>query len=255
VDKVDKPSVCFFMLYYKRPELTRMSMWHMAKVLKKFRDAGHECTTVVVGDEEDQEAYCKKLGLNHYKHENNPLSKKFNFTFKTAVDQDKDYICWIGSNSVHSDEFWDKCLQKLKGPPVASFGSKNCTIVSNDFLNPRTKTWVSRHYSFCSCGQFYFTLTIKKTFNVSDIFTSRLDEKKMGFDAVINRGIKNKWGAKVFEELPMDPLDCVDVKGDNDIHGFEVYDMPYYKQHYTRDEVYSKLEELQMLESREFKYP
>ena len=79
MDKVDKKSVCFFMLYYKRPEVTRMSMWHMAKVLKKFRAAGHECCGIVIGNDPSQAEYCESLGLEHFEHGNQDLSKKFVF--------------------------------------------------------------------------------------------------------------------------------------------------------------------------------
>ena len=85
-----KKSVTFFMLYHKRPELTRMSLWHMAKVVGRFKDAGHEVHTVVIGDEENQRSYCDSIGLDHYSFKNDPLHKKFKFAWTTSIKKKTD---------------------------------------------------------------------------------------------------------------------------------------------------------------------
>ena len=70
-------TVCFFMLYHGRPELTRMSMWHMAKVIKKFNKAGHQSVGIVVGDDLKQSEYAESLGLEHMYMANDPFIKSF----------------------------------------------------------------------------------------------------------------------------------------------------------------------------------
>lgn len=253
----DRCSVCFFMVYHRRPEITRMAIYHMAKVLKKFSDAGHECSSFVVGDEDDQETYCNKLGLNHVRFKNDPLPDKFKYAWSCAIQDNKDYICWLGSNNVHSDDFWNKCLERISGKAIPTFGTKNFTIVDNDFSNQKTLTWTRRKYAFCSSGQFFYTTTIKKCVKLDQVFNRSANTvDKKDFDGSINKAIHSKYGADdVFISLDSHPLDCIDVKTNFDMHPFKDYDKGALPQRYTRDEVFGLFEELQMLEKREFRSP
>jgi hypothetical protein len=253
---MDKKSVVFFMVYHKRPELTRMSLWHMAKVAKKFRDAGHEVDTIVIGSEPEQRDYCEKLGIEHLWFKNDPLFEKMKFAWMSAKEKNRDYICWMGSNNVHSDEFWEKSMKKINGHAVASFGTKNFTIVDSNPKNQKTMKWTRRRYHTCSCGQFFFTRTIKKTINFQEVF-SRPKNSQEGndFDGSINNQLVQRWGPSIIEaHEDSDGLDCIDIKSDTDIHSFDRYTKGRYPQDFTRDEIYSKFEELQMLESGEFRY-
>ena len=253
VDKADKKSVCFFMVYYRRPELTRMSMWHMAKVIKKFTEAGHECCGIVIGNEPEQAEYCESLGLEHLEHGNADLSKKFEFAWKEAMKKETSYICWLGSNNVNSDDFWDKALEKVNGQAVVSFGSKNFTIVDLNKENQKTMAWTRRSFHLCSCGQFFYRYTLAKTVNFSTVFQkTKNKEARTDFDGSMNQTIANRWGKESFEALESDPLDCIDVKSDVDIHPFKRYETGTYPQHYSRDEIFEKFEELKMLEDGYF---
>jgi hypothetical protein len=69
----------------------------------------------------------------------------------------------------------------------------------------------------------------------------------------MNHTLAGRWGQECFEPLESDPLDCIDIKSDVDIHSFEVYSKARYPQHYTRDEIFEKFEELKMLENGYFK--
>ena len=71
----------------------------------------------------------------------------------------------------------------------------------------------------------------------------------------MNRTIVERWGRESFEPLKSDPLDCIDIKSDIDIHSFKDYETGRYPQHYTRDEIFEKFEELKMLEEGAFKHP
>lgn len=252
---MSKRSVVFFMVYHKRPEITRMSLWHMAKVAKKFRDAGHEVDTIVIGSEPEQRDYCEKLGLEHFWFENDPLFEKMKFAWVSARNKERDYICWLGSNNVHSDEFWDKSMKKIDGDPIASFGTKNFTVVDSNPENKKTMVWSRRRYHVCSCGQFFYTKTIKKTIDLNNVFTRPKNSKEgSDFDGSINNELVNRWGKDVIQtHEECNGLDCIDIKSDTDIHSFKRYETGRYPQEYTRDELYSMFEELQMLESGAFK--
>ena len=116
--------------------------------------------------------------------------------------------------------------------------------------------WNRRGYHVCSCGQFYFTNTIKKTVNFNEVF-SRPKNKEAGndFDGSINNKLTARWGKSTIEaHEDSDGLDCIDIKSDTDIHSFDRYARGRYPQDFTRDEIYSKFEELQMLEAGEFKH-
>jgi len=253
---MEKKSVVFFMVYHKRPELTRMSLWHMAKVIKMFRSAGHDCQGIVIGDESDQMTYCKKLGLEHIDHPNTPLNKKFKRAWSEALNKRKDYICWLGSNNIHSDSFWNKCLDKISGGAVASFGTKNFTVIDKDPSNQKTMVWMRMRYHVCSCGQFFYSTTIRKSIDFNEVFNGRLNtdkENARDFDGSINRVLVDRWQRDVIKILDSDSLDCIDVKSGLDMHSFESYEKGLYPEHYTRNEIYSLFEELQMLEEGAFK--
>lgn len=251
---MDKKSVVFFMLYHKRPEVTRMSLWHMAKVIKKFKEAGHECEGIVIGSEPEQKAYCEDLGLEHVDFPNNPLNEKFKKAWVEALARKKDYICWLGSNNVHSDSFWDKCLEKISGSAIPSFGTKNFTIVDADKANQKTMKWTRRRYHVCSCGQFFYSKTIRKTVDMNTIFERDVNKNKnRDFDGSLNKALTDRWGADTIQTIDSEGLDCIDVKTGEDIHAFDRYKNGRYPQEYTRDEIFQKFEELQMLEEGAFK--
>ena len=228
----------------------------MAKALKKFRDAGHECVGFVVGNEPKQKEYAESLGLEHLEFPNEPLWKKFEFTWRTAILKDKRYICWLGSNNVCSDDFWNKCIAQINKPePTITFGTKNFTVVSANFLIQRTRTWIRRKWNLCSVGQFYLTSAVKKSVKpLNKLFGARSinTERKTDFDGTINHALTRKFGKDSFYTLESDPLDCIDLKSDFDIHSFKSYDKKIYKVHYTRDQIFDMFEELKMLEDRQF---
>ena len=89
---MNKRSVCFFMLYHKRPELTRMSMWHMAKVIKMFNEAGHKAQGIVIGDDPIQKKYAESLGIEHIHKPNEPLYQKFASGYQYALLKETDFV-------------------------------------------------------------------------------------------------------------------------------------------------------------------
>lgn len=222
----------------------------MARVLAKFKSAGHDCEAIVIGDEDHQEAYCNELGLEHLRIKNSPLNLKFKLAWEKAIEKKKDYICWLGSNNVHSDEYWEKCLEKISGPAVPSFGTKNFTIVDLDRSNQRTFKWTRRRYHLCSCGQFFFTATIRKTINFNEVFKA---DKHKDFDGSINRALKDRWGQECIHALESNGLDCIDLKSGKDMHSYDHYNKFPYPQEYTRDEIFERFEELKMLVNGHFK--
>jgi len=257
---MEKKSVTFFMLYHKRPEVTRMSMWHMAKVIDKFRKAGHECKGIVIGSEPKQAEYCKSLGLQHLEFENDPLPEKFKFAFESALMQGTDYICWLGSNNVHSDKYWETCLDQLSKDPVATFGSTRFTIVNIDKDTQKTMAWSRRGYHLCSCGQFYNTNALKKTIDFHNVFRSDRNLAKaedsgkgMDFDGSINNWLAKQWTPRILHAIDCDGLSVIDIKSQDDVHSFERYFRGNYPQEYTRDEIFERFEELQKLEDGYFK--
>lgn len=252
MDKVDKPSVCFFMLYYKRPELTRMSMWHMAKTLKRFREAGHECEGIVIGSDRKQQEYAESLGLEHIHQSNDPLARKFLRAFKEAIAKEKDYVCKVDSNNVHSDDFWDKCIEHLK-EPRKTFGTQNFTIVDSRDRTKEGVVWVANSYQTCNSGQFYNTKFLKLSAHGFHIkfFPSHMTRK---FDALVNRAMRNKYRS-CFSYVDRHFLDCIDVKSDTDIHKYDSYAKHRRLERIKPEEIFDHFEELKLLQDGYFKYP
>jgi hypothetical protein len=249
-------SVCFFMTYHKRPELTRMSMFHMASVIKKFNDAGSPAQGIVVGEEQTQKDYAESLGLEHIWHANLPLTNKFRSCFAEALKKETDYVCWMGSNNLHSPEYIDKCIEMMKGSLVPTFGTTKFVIMSVDKDKQETCVFNTRSYHLVSSGQFYCSYTLHKSIDFKTVYGAN---QTCDFDGTLNDTIAKKWnpsGKNIKQTiLPIssEPEDCLDIKDGSDIHSYKSYIIrKNYPRHLSRDEMYEKYEELQMLERGDF---
>ena len=251
---MNKRTVCFFMLYHGRPELTRMSMWHMAKTIKKFSEAGHKSIGIVVGDDLKQADYAESLGLEHMYMANDPLDKKFSFTWTHALLKETDYVCWLGSNNLHSDRYWNKCIKVLEGDKQVSFGSNKFSIVhASKGVEPTCTFTTRKNIHLCSAGQFYLNWSLSNAVNFRSVYA---EGQKFNFDGKINQALAGKWGDGVIKTISSDPSDCLDVKNDENIHSYQSYvrkrgkAYPAYK---DRSKLVEMFEELKMLDNGQFK--
>lgn len=251
---MNKRTVCFFMLYHGRPELTGMSMYHMAKTIKRFNSAGHKSVGIVIGDHGPEAEYAESLGLEHIYYPNDPLYKKFSFTWIQSLLKETDYICGLGSNNLHSDAYWDKCISTLEGPKQVSFGSNKFSVVHSSEEIQETCTFKTRKsIHLCSAGQFFLTYSLDQAVNFRSIFSPG---QKFNFDGVINKSFSSKWGKSVIKTISSEPSDCLDVKNGENIHSYNSYmrkrgrEYPAYK---DRSELLEDFEELKMLDEGQFK--
>lgn len=247
-------TVCFFMLYHGRPELTRMSMWHMAKVIKKFNKAGHQSIGIVVGDDFKQAEYAESLGLEHMYMANDPLDKKFSFTWTQALLKETDYVCWLGSNNLHSDAYWNRCIKVLEGEKQVSFGSNKFSIVHASKKVEPTCTFTTRkNIHLCSAGQFYLNWSLSNAVNFRSVYA---EGQTFNFDGKINQALAGKWGDDVIKTISSDPSDCLDIKNDENIHSYHSYIRKrgkVYPAHKDRSKLVEQFEELKMLDNGQFK--
>lgn len=251
---MNKRTVCFFMLYHGRPELTRMSMWHMAKTIKKFSEAGHKSIGIVVGDHGPEAEYAESLGLEHMYVANDPLEKKFSFTWTQALLKETDYVCWLGSNNLHSDRYWNKCIAVLEGPKEVSFGTSKFSIVhASKGVEPTCTFTTRKNIHLCSAGQFYLNWSLSNAVNFRSVYT---EGQKFNFDGKVNQALAGKWGDKVIKTISSDPSDCLDVKNDQNIHSYQSYMRKRgnaYPAHKDRTKLVQDFEELKMLDNGQFK--
>jgi hypothetical protein len=249
---MEKRSVCFFMLYHKRPELTRMSMWHMAKVVKMFNEAGHRSQGIVIGCascEPKQKEYAEKLGLEHLDKSNTPLSKKFSFAFTSALMKETDYICWLGSNNIHSDGFWEKCIKTLEGSKQVTFGSNKFCVMHSDPKIQETCVFKTRQdIHLCSSGQFYLNYSLSNAVNFRSVYA---ENQTCNFDGKINEAFESKWNASVVKRISSEPNDCFDIKDSTNIHSYESYmrkSPQVYPRYKNRSELVEEYEEFKLLD-------
>ena len=227
-------------------------MWPMAKPLKKFREAGNECEGIVIGSDRKQQEYAESLGLEHIRQGNDPLARKFLRTFRESIAREKDYTCGLGSNNLHSDEFWAKCIDHLK-EPRKTFGTQNFTIVDSRDRSKKGVVWVANSYQTCSSGQFYNTKFLKLSAHGFHLkfFPNHLTSK---FDSLVNRAMRDK-DRNCFSYVERHFLDCIDVKSDTDIHGYNTYGKHSRLEKIEPEEIFDHFEELKMLQDGYFKYP
>lgn len=248
-------SVCFFMLYHNRPEVTRMSMWHMKKVIDRFNAAGHKAMGVVFGNEDEQKRYAEFLGLEHITIANSPLSRKFEAAYTNALWKDTEYICKVDSNNFNDFSYWDKCIETVGGIKLVSFGTNRFTVVSADKNVQPTcvfKTRQKKH--LCNSGQFYLTYSLKQAVNFSNIYPEGITHN---FDGRINDAIVKKWNDdNNIHTISSNPQDCFDVKDGTDIHSYASYikkSPDTYPRYDKRSELTKRYRELTLLDQGFFR--
>jgi hypothetical protein len=226
----------------------------MAKTIKKFSEAGHKSIGIVVGDDLKQADYAESLGLEHMYMANDPLDKKFSFTWTQALLKETDYVCWLGSNNLHSDAYWNRCIKVLEGEKQVSFGSNKFSIVhASKGVEPTCTFTTRKNIHLCSAGQFYLNWSLSNAVNFRSVYA---EGQKFNFDGKINQALAGKWGDDVIKTISSDPSDCLDVKNDENIHSYQSYvrkrgkAYPAYK---DRSKLVEKFEELKMLDNGQFK--
>ena len=213
-------SVCFFMVYHRRPNVTRMAIDHMDDVIRLFRQEGLDAEGIVIGNSKPIARFCRELEITHLDFPNDPISNKLTYAWLMAVQSDNDYMCWLGSNNLHGDGYWALAIEKIKGHKVATFGTRNCVIISADPENERTCLFHPKEGYLISSGQFFLTYSFRQAVNVLTVYD--LDQQ-FNFDGKILDCFTDMWGSQIVEELTFDEEDCLDIKTDYNIHSFESY--------------------------------
>jgi hypothetical protein len=192
----------------------------MVDTIKSFNEDGFDSIGVVIGDDPRQAKFCEENGLEHHFYPNDPLSFKFQFAWMTCIHKQKDYICWLGSNNVHSKSYFDKCKKRLSKNKCATFGSNKFVVMSQDPQVNETCVFNTRGNYLVSSGQFFLTYTLENSIDILGMYDK---STRFDFDGKILREITNKWGWSVVELISSDPEDCIDVKNDENIHSYESY--------------------------------
>lgn len=239
------------MAYHSRPELTKMSMYHMKRVIDMFNNAGHKSIGIVIGDKNDMSDYAESLGLEHVEYPNDDLTEKFITCWISAIRKNTEYMCWLGSNNIHSDEYWQKCIETLGGNKKVSFGCKKILIVSTDKEKQETCVFNTRGAHLTSSGQFFLNYSFKKCINIFDVYEKG---QTFNFDGKVNEKFFGMWGEEVVECISKEPEDCIDIKNNENIHTYESYiKVDSYPRYDNRDVIFSKHKELIMLENGDFR--
>ena len=237
-------SICFFMVYHDRPALTKMSIDDMVGAMHYFADEGHSVQGIVIGDSYNVAEYARGLGLRHEMFKNDPLSNKFSFAWLRAVQAQCDYIAWWGSNNVHGAGYLAECNERLLGNKVATFGTKNCVIVSAEPGEEETCVFTPLNKYLISSGQFFLTYSIQNSVNPLTIYD---EEQTFNFDGKILDAMTDKWGDGIIEVVTHDDEDCLDVKNKVNIHSYESYmNMSHYPRYVSRKDLKHRHPSLQL---------
>jgi hypothetical protein len=223
------------MVYHDRPALTKMSIDDMLGAMHFFRDEGHDIQAIVIGDSYNVAAYCQRAGIRHEMFENSPIADKFSYAWLRAVQANCDYIAWWGSNNVHGAGYLAECNEVLHGNKVATFGTRNCVIMSASPEERETCVFTPRKNYLISSGQFFLTHSIKNSVNVLTVYDR---DQTFNFDGKILDCMTSKWGDDIVQVVTHDEEDCIDVKNDVNIHSYRSYmDVKAYDRYLSRDEI------------------
>lgn len=231
-----------------------MSMYHMARVIKKFNDVGHKCHGIVFGDcmkEPEQFKYALDLSLIPYHIPNDPLYLKFRFAWQTAMLQKTDYVCKMDSNNVNSEDYLNRCIEKLGREKVVTFGTPHFLVANRDASIEMTKVFTTRkHKHLCNSGQFYLTYSLERVIDFNKLYKKG---QTNNFDGEINVLINEKWGDSATHRIsPVEPFDCIDIKDGTDIHSYKSYMTERYPIGPPRNELGSIYPEIKLLDEGYF---
>ena len=228
-------SICFFMVYHGRPELTKMSIDDMNLAMHHFINRGFDVTAVVIGDSPDVEGFCNDMSVTHETFKNDPVADKFTYAWMRAAQQRCDYICWYGSNNVHHAGYWEEAMNTLMFEDVSTLGTTNCLVMSADRDKTEGCIFHPTEGYVISSGQFFRTRDLIKSVNILTVYNR---DQTCNFDGVLLDAIKEECGPYALTVVTHCEEDCIDVKNSENIHSFQAYmDMPHYKRYSTRDVV------------------
>jgi len=238
-------SVCFMMLYHKRKPVTRMSMYHLRKVVDFFESQGVETEALVFGDEPDQKEFAEALGLTHIDVPNwdpvvNSKAPKFNLAYQTAISRGKEFVCKIDSNNVHDMEYFRQCIEAMDEDYVY-FGSRHFLITDRE--SERVCKFTARKIHMCASGQFYRTDKLKSRVKFGNYMSAN-------FDGATNRTLTQYYGRKCMGYINGTPYNCVDIKTEDDLHGMDRYVGP--NPGISKQEIIDKFPEVKMFMDGDF---
>lgn len=226
-------SLCFFMVYHDRTALTKMSIDDMVGAMRYFSDEGHDVQGLVIGDSYNVAEYARGLGLRHEMFSNRPVSDKFCYAWLRAIQSRCDYIVWWGSNNVHGAGYLAECNERLLGNKVATFGTRNCVVVSAEPTQKETCVFTPRDHYLISSGQFFLTHSLENSVNLLTLYDY---DQKFNFDGKVLDAMTDKWGKDIIEVVTHDEEDCLDVKNQVNIHSYDSYmAMSHYPRYESRE--------------------
>lgn len=220
-----------------------MAVDHMGDVVDLFNDQGFDSVGIVIGDSVEIEVFAKDRGLMHESHPNDPVSGKFTYAWMLAAQQKKDYICWLGSNNLHSDGYWETALNTLSGKKVATFGTRNCIIMSAEKKNDLTCHFKPRDHYLISSGQFFLTYSFINSVNILTVYDM---DQQFNFDGRVLDKMTDKWGKDIIEYVEFDEEDCLDIKTEYNIHSYDSY-MKIYPKYIPSSQIVPRFPRLMML--------
>lgn len=212
-----------------------MSIDDMVGAMQFLSDEGHDVQGLIIGDSYNVAEYAQKLGLRHEMFSNRPLADKFAFAWMRAIQARCDYIAWWGSNNVHGAGYIAECNEILLGNKVATFGTKNCVIVSAQPTQTETCVFRPKDEYLISSGQFFLTYSLENSINPLTLYA---EDQTFNFDGMVLDRMVDKWGKDIIEVVTFDEEDCLDIKNDVNIHSYQSYmNMSHYPRYVSRDEL------------------
>jgi hypothetical protein len=174
---------------------------------------------------------------------NKPIAHKFTYAWLRAVQQNTDYICWYGSNNVHGAGYWETCVDVIDNGGSVTFGSTNCVIMSTQPRESKTCLFHPSEKYLISSGQFFLRQSLVSNVNLLTLYeedqTFSFDGSLMDqlFDSLDDRDI-----ARV---VTYDEEDCIDVKGNVNIHSYTSYMKAGYPAYEDREAIIPRHPSLQ----------
>ena len=99
---------------WKRPKLTEIVLSHYSKLKEEIKETINLELVAVGSEGEVSKNICESCGFHYYEHENQPMSKKWDYGLKMTQKYNPDAVIIMGSDDIITKEILDFYIGKIK---------------------------------------------------------------------------------------------------------------------------------------------
>lgn len=205
--------ILIYTAIHKREEITKLFLLGIER-LKQY--SGHKIYLFCVCSEKADSLLLNKNNIHHVIFPNKPLSDKFEYGFKKALELDFDYMLRLGSDDLLDHEIFDKYYNKLMQSKVPYFGLKTIGIVEHETLDSLVYSYKIGQKDYILGGGSMLSRELCMKFKDEPLFNRRKINRGLDRASEIEI-LRHTKSVSVSTASPM----LIDIKTKENIWGFQ----------------------------------